>query len=126
MTLELRLELELELELHSGCAMDAFPPSYVDHNLPLVLISGLAASGEAGEGARDSIASGVDGADGGVCVFSDFPLVVGAAADGLLAALLAEDASLWPWSSRYFSHRANGIGLRIQRASRVCSFSLLH
>ncbi|EZF34663.1 hypothetical protein H101_01794 [Trichophyton interdigitale H6] len=99
--------------------MDAFPPSYVDHNLPLVLISGLAAAGEAGEEAGEAIVSGVDGADGGVCVFSDFPPVSGAVADGLLAALLAEDASFWPWSSRYFSHKANGVGLRIQRASRT-------
>ncbi|KAM5436530.1 hypothetical protein MferCBS31731_005808 [Microsporum ferrugineum] len=96
--------------------MDAFPASYVDHNLPLVLLSGLSSQEESLSAEPEP---GFDGSDGGVCIFSNFPPVTGATADGLLASLLAEDASDWPWNARYFSHRSNGVGFRIRAAART-------
>ncbi|KAK2855732.1 hypothetical protein FQN49_004893, partial [Arthroderma sp. PD_2] len=98
--------------------MDAFPASYVDHNLPLVLLSGLSPASSPDQHSPDPELS-AGSPDGGVRIFSDFPLITGATADGLLDALLAEDASKWPWNSRYFSHRSNGVGYRIRRADRT-------
>ncbi|EEP80901.1 predicted protein [Uncinocarpus reesii 1704] len=99
--------------------MDAYPPDYVDHNLPLVLLSGLEPNGQS---LQDSLPS--EGAypgleEHGFQIFSDFPPLVDATAEGLLAELLAEDASHAPWNVRTHGGKAGGVGFKVQRAGRT-------
>jgi hypothetical protein len=76
--------------------MDAYPPDYINHNLPLVLLSGLEAD------AKDESRSAVQVdypllAEKGPKVFSDFPPLSGAVAEELRRVLLEEDGSQMPW-----------------------------
>ncbi|KAJ5281877.1 hypothetical protein N7478_007249 [Penicillium angulare] len=74
--------------------MDAYPEDYINHNLPLVLLSGLEA------GSEDEINQTVDYpllAENGLKIFSDFPPLSGAVAEELRSVLLEEDASQKPW-----------------------------
>ncbi|KAJ5160576.1 uncharacterized protein N7482_007580 [Penicillium canariense] len=76
--------------------MDAYPLDYVNHNLPLVLLSGLEADAEDDPGAA------VDYpllAEKGPKIFSDFPPLSGAVAEELRIVLLEEDGSQMPWRS---------------------------
>ncbi|KAJ5546892.1 hypothetical protein N7494_004477 [Penicillium frequentans] len=76
--------------------MDAYPEDYVNHNLPLILLSGLEA------GVEDENGSSVDYpllAETGSRIFSDFPPLSGAVAEELRSALLEEDGSQKPWRS---------------------------
>jgi hypothetical protein len=76
--------------------MDAYPQDYVNHNLPLVLLSGLEADTEYGS------TSTVDYpllAEKGPKIFSDFPPLSGAVAEELRRELLEEDGSQMPWKA---------------------------
>ncbi|KAJ6150808.1 hypothetical protein N7470_007402 [Penicillium chermesinum] len=74
--------------------MDAYPEDYVNHNLPLVLLSGLEASTETPSEAGAEYPLLVEK---GPKVFSDFPLLSGAVAENLRTVLLEEDASQKSW-----------------------------
>lgn len=100
--------------------MDAYPPDYVDHNLPLILLSGLGSDSESDsqnssalEDAKYPLSSH------GHQIFSDFPLVTDPPAEKLLNALLSEDASRTPWNSRYEGATTGSIGFRVKRVGRV-------
>lgn len=75
--------------------MDAYPEDYVNHNLPLVLLSGLEAGVEDGHGAPVDYPL----TETGPKIFSDFPPLSGAVAEELRSALLEEDGSERPWRS---------------------------
>lgn len=88
--------------------MDAYPEDYVNHNLPLILLSGLEA------GVEDNNGSSVDYpllAETGPRVFSDFPPLSGAVAEELRSALLEEDGSQKSWRS---TASPNGTALQIR------------
>lgn len=101
--------------------MDAYPDDYVNHNLPLVLLSGL----EAGpEEANESLFEYPLLAERGHHIFSDFPPLSGAVAEELRRVLLAEDGSQMPWKAGQ-SQSSNGnqsaprIGYKIKSTGRV-------
>ncbi|KAI1922233.1 hypothetical protein LOZ12_000600 [Ophidiomyces ophidiicola] len=90
--------------------MDAYPPGYVDHNLPLVLLAGL-------EPEHPPPARAYPARDDPACeIFSDFPPLVDATAELLLAELLAQDASDAPWNARSF---AGAVGFSVKQAGRT-------
>lgn len=97
--------------------MDAYPEDYVNHNLPLILLSGLEA------GVEDNNGSSVDYpllAETGPRIFSDFPPLSGAVAEELRRALLEEDGSQKPWRSTASTNgTAPQIGYKIKSIGRV-------
>lgn len=105
--------------------MDAYPQDYVNHNLPLVLLSGLEASTEAPSEAAAEYPLLVEK---GPTVFSDFPPVSGAVAENLRTVLLEEDASQNPWKPVAGSNGPASppyVGLKIKSTGRVGLASLL-
>jgi hypothetical protein len=99
--------------------MDAYPENYVNHNLPLVLLSGLQAD------LKDESEISSDYpllSEKGTHIFSDFPPLSGAVAEELRSLLLEEDSSQTPWRSRV-SMSGNvttaNIGYRIKSSGRV-------
>jgi hypothetical protein len=101
--------------------MDAYPQDYVNHNLPLVLLSGLEADAE------DDSRNGVDYpllAEKGAKIFSDFPPLSGAVAEELRRVLLEEDGSQMPWRAGTASNGnspSTHIAYRIRSSGRVSS-----
>lgn len=99
--------------------MDAYPEDYVNHNLPLVLLSGLEVNAE------DEAGSSLDYpllAEKGPRIFSDFPPLSGAVAEELRSVLLDEDGSQMPWRTAYSSNdspSAPQIGYKIKSIGRV-------
>lgn len=105
--------------------MDAYPENYVNHNLPLILLSGLEADtgNEAGSALDYPLL-----AENGHKIFSDFPPLSGAVAEELRAVLLEEDGSQMPWRVRYSSignPSSPHIGYRIKSIGRVSSSHML-
>lgn len=100
--------------------MDAYPEDYVNHNLPLVLLSGLEAEAEGGSTSSDSYPLL---AVKGPKVFSDFPPLSGAVAEDLRRVLLEEDGTQMPWKSGLLSSNGNSssphMRYRIKSAGRV-------
>lgn len=101
-------------------AMDAYPADYVNHNLPLVLLSGL----EAGSGDGPTSADSYPLLEKkGPKVFSDFPPLSGAVAEDLRRVFLEEDGTQMPWKSSLLSSTGNSSSLhmryRIKSAGRV-------
>jgi hypothetical protein len=96
--------------------MDAYPPDYLAHNLPLILVSGLAnpVDDESSVNIDDPLLQ-----TNGTEVDSDFPLLDGRLADDLQTAFLEQDASNAPWSASPHTGRPNGTGLRIKSIGRV-------
>lgn len=93
--------------------MDAYPPDYLAHNLPLILVSGLANPVDTVNVDYPLIQTN------GTEVDSDFPLLEGRLADDLQTAFLEQDASDAPWSASARTGRSSGIGLRIKNIGRV-------
>ncbi|PGH31314.1 hypothetical protein GX50_05909 [[Emmonsia] crescens] len=102
--------------------MEAYPPDYIDHNLPLILLSGLGSDPQ--PDAQDKVIP--DGGteypplrDGGVEIFSDFPLLTDSTAERVLNALLSEDATGRPWNSKSDGARAGAVGYKVKRVGRT-------
>lgn len=99
--------------------MDAYPEDYVNHNLPLVLLSGLEAEDE--DNPEVSINYPLI-QEKGPKIFSDFPPLGGAVAEDLRRALLEQDGSQMPWKSRVNINgnpSASNIGFKIKSIGRV-------
>ncbi|KAJ5226759.1 uncharacterized protein N7469_006765 [Penicillium citrinum] len=98
--------------------MDAYPDDYVNHNLPLVLFSGLEAGSE---NDNEKLFKYPLLAERGHNIFSDFPPLSGAVAEELRQVLLAEDGSHMPWKA---GQNSNGnqpgsrLGYRIKSTGR--------
>ncbi|KAJ5568783.1 hypothetical protein N7450_011269 [Penicillium hetheringtonii] len=98
--------------------MDAYPDDYVNHNLPLVLLSGLEAGSE---NDNEKLFKYPLLAERGHNIFSDFPPLSGAVAEELRQVLLAEDGSHMPWKA---GQNSNGnqpgsrLGYRIKSTGR--------
>ena len=95
--------------------MDAYPKDYIVHNLPLVLLSGIAHEDD------DSNTSSEYPSlqERGTTIESDFPLLTGPLVDNLRAAFIDHDASDAPWRPSNDVGRSNGIPLRIKTIKRV-------
>ncbi|KAI2701285.1 hypothetical protein CBS147332_7887 [Penicillium roqueforti] len=100
--------------------MDAYPEDYVNHNLPLVLLSGLEAGPE--NDTKTSLSYPLL-SEKGTHIFSDFPHLSGAVAEELRSLLLLEDSSQMPWKSRVTvsgNTTTANIGYRIKSSGRSC------
>lgn len=99
--------------------MDAYPKDYIVHNLPLVLLSGIAHEDDNSN--TNSEYPSLQ--ERGTTIESDFPLLTGPLVDNLRTAFIDHDASDAPWRPSNDVGRSNGIPLRIKTIKRV-SFHL--
>jgi hypothetical protein len=98
--------------------MEAYPKDYVEHNLPLIVLSGLPSqsdpSKEAPEQSRNPLL------EGGFRIRTDAAPLTGSAAESLLQAFLAGDSSDAPWNNRPTPVKGdNGGTFRIKSVGRV-------
>lgn len=96
--------------------MEAYPPDFVVHNLPFIVLSGLGTSQE-----LDSPAPVQDALPGRAVTLinSDIPLVTGDRANELRQEFLGADGTKAPWNGRGFSRRGLTHGFRIRAVGRV-------
>ena len=96
--------------------MEAYPPDYVSHNLPFIVLSGLATSKE-----LETLPPVHHVLPGRVVttIDSDTPPVTGDRADELLKEFLNADGTNAPWHGRDFSRRGLTHGFRIRSVGRV-------
>ncbi|KAL1956987.1 hypothetical protein VTO42DRAFT_6476 [Malbranchea cinnamomea] len=100
--------------------MDDYPSDYVDHNLPLILLSGLGPDPEKQESPSSDPAAAQYPLfqENAIQIFSDFPLLTDPTARAVLDELLAHDASNTPWTGKG-KEKAAGTRFRIKRVGRT-------
>lgn len=96
--------------------MEAYPPEYVQHNLPFIVLSGLATTQELEP--PPPVHTVLPGR-GSTSISSDIPPVLGDHADTLLQDFLSADATNAPWNARAPTRRGLAHGLRIRAVGRV-------
>jgi len=95
--------------------MEAYPPEYVSHNLPLILLSGLEAPEESA-----LVAPSVGLLeDGGRTITSDQPLVTGERAQHLLREFSNADGTKAAWNSRPGRLSGDLVGFKFRAVGRV-------
>ena len=97
--------------------MEVFPEDYVEHNLPLVILSGLGGESDTSEETSERSRSLL--LEGGFRIKADAAPVTGSTADALLQALLSRDSSNVSWNSRATSASDSVGNFRIKRVGRV-------
>lgn len=98
--------------------MEAYPQDYVEHNLPLIILSGLQPQSDLSRDAFDQSRSPL--LEGGFRIRTDAEPVTGSTAQSLLRAFLAADSSDTPWNSRATPQKAQNSGsFRIKSVGRV-------
>lgn len=112
---EICLESTRAEESASCPAMDAYPDDCIVHNLPLVLLSGIAHEDD--ESSPSSQYPSLQ--ERGTTIESDFPLLTGPLVENLRTAFIDHDASDAPWRPLYDAGRSTGIPLRIKTIKRV-------
>ncbi len=96
--------------------MDAYPPDYVEHNLPFIVLSGLGTSKELDPPPRvQDILPG----RAVTTINSEIPTVTGDRANELLQEFWTADGTTAPWNGRGFSRRGITHGFRIRAVGRV-------
>lgn len=95
--------------------MDAYPPDYIAHNLPLVVLSGLGDESRLESNPSAHRLLQVNGTP----IDSEIPTVTGERAEQLLQEFLKTDASDAPWNSRPAKSRGNLTGFRVRAVGRV-------
>lgn len=95
--------------------MDAYPNDYIVHNLPLVLLSGIAHEDDESNPNPEYPSL----QERGTIIESDFPLLTGPLVENLRIAFIDHDASDAPWRPSNDAGRSNGIPLRIKTIKRV-------
>ena len=93
--------------------MDDYPPSFIGHNLPLLLVSGISEGPESPEYPL---------AEKGFQLSSDIPLVESEDARALLKHFQAYDASSAPWHGKSESRYR----LRVKASGRVCAHNSMY
>jgi hypothetical protein len=96
--------------------MEAFPADFVVHNLPFVVLSGLATSQEL---EPPPAVQDVLPGRAVTTLSSELPAVTGDRADELLQEFLSADGTNAPWNGRSFSRRGLTHGFRIRSVGRV-------
>lgn len=97
--------------------MEAYPPAYLQHNLPFIVLSGLGSQDELG--APPSVHNALPGR-AAVRTSSEIPPVTGERAEQLLHDFLAADGSTAPWNARGSNRKDLAHGFRIRAVGRVC------
>ncbi|EED20258.1 conserved hypothetical protein [Talaromyces stipitatus ATCC 10500] len=92
--------------------MDAYPNDYIVHNLPLILLSGIAHDEAASRPEYPSLQQR------GTAIESDFPLLTGPLVDILRSAFIDHDASEAAWRPPTDTGKFNGSPLRIKTIGR--------
>lgn len=96
--------------------MDAYPPDYVAHNLPFIVLSGLGTRKELEQVPPvQNILSG----RAVTSVSSELPVVIGDRANELLQEFLSADGTNSPWNGRTPTRRGLTHGFRIRSVGRV-------
>lgn len=102
--------------------MDAYPPEYVEHNLPLIVLSGLDTAEERnGPLPVQNVLPG----RATTTISSELPPVTGERAQQLLQQFLDTDGSDAPWNGRNLDRRGNIIEFKIRAVGRVGQGDLL-
>lgn len=96
--------------------MEAYPPAYVQHNLPFIVLSGLGTQTELEP--PPSVHNVLPGR-ATIKTSSEIPPVTGERADQLLQDFLTADGSSAPWNARASSRRDLAHGFRIRAVGRV-------
>ncbi|KAF2089057.1 hypothetical protein K490DRAFT_38133 [Saccharata proteae CBS 121410] len=99
--------------------MDAYPPDYVEHNLPLLVLSGLATETPPAPIAKSHTLI----QEHGFTVESEVPAVTGDRAEQLRQEFLNADASNSPWNARRSKTRGDVIGFKIRAVGRDYAFT---
>lgn len=96
--------------------MEAYPPVYVQHNLPFIVLSGLGTPAE-----LDPPPPVHDVLSGRAATrtSSEIPPVTGERADQLLQDFLTADGTNAPWNARSTTRRGLAHGFRIRTVGRV-------
>lgn len=96
--------------------MEDYPPDYVQHNLPLIVLSGLGAAKELDPPAPvQQILPG----RAVTTINSEIPQITGQRADDLLRAFVDADGTHAPWNGRAFTGKGVQYGFRIRSIGRV-------
>jgi len=96
--------------------MEAYPSDFTAHNLPFIVLSGLATSKEADP--PPSVQHVLPGR-AVTTISSDLPPAEGDRANELLQEFLSADGTNAPWNGRDFSRRGITHGFRIRSVGRV-------
>jgi hypothetical protein len=96
--------------------MDVYPPDYLAHNLPLIVLSGLASSSLDAEPASYNYPLLQEN---GIRVASNLPPVDSPNAGPLLRYFLELDASHTPWSARTSKDAVGSMRFRVKVVGRV-------
>ena len=97
--------------------MDGYPPEYISHNLPLIVLSGLGSTTSSTyNDAKDAYPLLEDK---GTHISSGLPNVFGKEADELLECFLELDAKDAAWNNRPGKGKLGTMGFRIQSLGRV-------
>jgi hypothetical protein len=101
--------------------MEAYPPKYVQHNLPFIVLSGLGASPEL---APPPPVQDVLPGRAVTTISSEIPPVTSKYAEPLLQDFLSADATNAPWNGRATSRKELSHGFRIRAVGRVGGYTL--
>lgn len=96
--------------------MEAYPPAYVQHNLPFIVLSGLGAQTELQP--PPSVHNVLPGR-AAAKTSSEIPPVTGERAEQLLQDFLTADGSNAPWNARGLGRKDLAHGFRIRAVGRV-------
>jgi hypothetical protein len=98
--------------------MEAYPKDFVEHNLPLIILSGLQAQSDLSKDVPDRSRNPL--LDGGFWIRTDAAPVTGPTAERLFRAFLSADSSDTPWNSQATPKRTDiGGSFRIKSVGRV-------
>ena len=98
--------------------MEAYPRDYVDHNLPLIVLSGLPSQSDVPRDAPEQWRSSL--LEGGFRIRTDAAPLTGSVAEDLLRAFLAAGSSDAPWNSKAtLTKTENGRSFCIKSVGRV-------
>jgi hypothetical protein len=98
--------------------MEAYPKDFVEHNLPLIILSGLQAQSDLSKDVPDQSRNPL--LEGGFRIRTDAAPVTGPTAERLFRAFLSADSSDTPWNSRATPKKTDiGGSFRIKSVGRV-------
>lgn len=94
--------------------MEAYPPGFIAHNLPLVVLSGLSTPQELGgkDELRDIFGTGT-------VISSDLPLVDNELGQQLRQDFLNADGGALAWNGEALKSRNNAVGFKFKVIGRV-------
>ena len=94
--------------------MDSYPADYIEHNLPLVVLSGVSESPRSSDDSHSEVYSGV-----GPTVSFDKPPLQGELIEQILQKFLSADGSQLAWNSSSERSKDSVTGFKIKSIGRV-------